>query len=130
MNIQIIMLLACLLCAESPAGTVLERHLMAETIVYRATVKSSSIEEVVYAPAQFAGVQAIDLDGYRLYRPRELMENMSIAMAVLQSPAVAKVSNFARTGTCNVDKPCEWEQRCEVVAIEGRHTFYVCPDWH
>lgn len=126
MNIQTILLLAALLCAESPAGTYLERFLMAETVAYRSRVSGMSIEEVIYAPHQYAGVHTIDLEGYKLYRPEELAENINIAVLALMLPPI-RVSNFARTGSCWYDKPCEWESRCEKIVEEGRHTFYLCP---
>lgn len=129
MNLPTVLLLASLLCAESPAGTKLERFMMVQAIIFRAEVKGMSIEEVVYAPYQFAGIHTIDLEGYRLYRPKELQENIQIAMWALANPPVMQVSNFARTNTCNIDKPCEWEQRCQVILEEGIHTFYVCDEW-
>ena len=129
MNFQTVMLLACLLCAESPAGTLLEKFLIAQTVVYRAEVSGMSVKEVIYAPFQYPGVHAIDLEGYRLYRPQELEENIHIAMWVLFNLPVVKVSHFARTGTCWYDRPCEWESQCKLLIVEGKHSFYLCPDW-
>lgn len=128
MNIQTIVLIAALLCAESPGGTRAERRLMAEVVKYRSQVSGLTVEQVIYAPSQFAGVNEIDMDAYQLYRRRELEENMRIVMQAWSSPA-REISNYARTGTCWYDRPCEWESRCEIVAEEGKHTFYLCPEY-
>lgn len=87
-----------------------------------------SIEEVIYAPNQYAGADNIDLEGYQFYRSQELEENIQIAMWALANPAIP-VSNFARTGSCWYDEPCGWEASCEKIVEEGKHTFYLCPQW-
>jgi len=129
MNVATAILLAGLLCTESVGGTVRERTLIAETVVYRARFSGASAEKIVYAPAQYPGIHNLDYAGYKLYRPNELAENIAIAMMVLSTTKTMAVSNYARTGTCWYDRPCDWEARCEVVEEEGRHTFYLCPDW-
>lgn len=101
---------------------------MAEVVKYRSQVSGLSAEQIVRAPYQFTGISEIDMGAYRLYRRRELAENMRIVIRVWSSP-VRVVSNYARAGTCWYDRPCEWESRCEVVAEEGIHTFYLCPEY-
>ena len=123
MNIGIALLLAYLLCAEAPNGTLEERWLIAQTVVYRLEARGPTIEQVIYAPKQYQGVGLIDADAYRRLRRQELEENFAIALAAILMGPVARVSNFAEPNSA------DWQSRCELKYIAGKHHFYLCPDW-
>ena len=100
-----------------------ERWLIAQTVVYRSGARSLTTEQVIYAPQQYQGVGLIDADAYRRLRRQELEENFAIALAAILMGPVAKVSNFAEPNSA------DWQSRCELKYIAGRHHFYLCPDW-
>lgn len=123
MNIQSVLLLAALLCAECPACDIEERWLIAQTVVYRAKADGASIYEIIHAPRQYQGIGLVDIAAYLGVRRRELEENLAIAWgAVLMGPAI-EVSNFARPGCA------DWQSRCELKYIMGKHYFHLCPAW-
>ena len=122
-NIRTVLLLAYLLCAEAPNGTLEERWLIAQTVVYRLEARGLTIEQVIYTPQQYQGVGLIDADAYRRLRRQELEENFAIALAAILMGPVARVSNFAEPNSA------DWQSRCELKHIVGKHHFYLCPDW-
>ena len=116
-------LLACLLCAEAPNGTLEERWLIAQTVVYRSAARGLPIERVIYAPGQYQGIELVDPGTYLRLRRQELEENFTIALAAIWMGPMMKVSNFAEPGSA------DWQSRCELKHIAGRHYFYLCPGW-
>jgi len=85
-------------------------------------VKSLPIDEIIYAPHQFQGVELIDIEAYRVLRRKEFEENLQLAApAVFIGHPTIKVSHFAS------NEP-EWARRCELKYIMKEHKFYLCPD--
>lgn len=124
MNLATIVLLAALICAEAPNGTMRERYYIAQTIVYRAEAKSLPVDSVIWQPKQYQGLALIDWEAYRIYRMAEMRTNAQIAaIAVLYGPQV-EVSNF-----CAIGSHCKWEADCELKVLSGGHKFYICPKW-
>lgn len=118
-----LLLLAHLLCAEAPAGTIGERWLIAQTVIYRMQASGQTVGQVIYAPGQYQGIEIMDVAGHRRYRLRELEENLAIAQAALILGPVAGISNFTEPGSG------DWRFGCQLKYIEGGHYFYLCPYW-
>jgi hypothetical protein len=122
-NIQAVLLLAYLLCAEAPNGTIEERWLIAQTVVYRSQASDLTMERVIHTPKQYQGIELIDSSAYMRLRRRELEENLAIAWGAILVGPTARISNFAKPGSA------DWQLRCELKYIAGKHHFYLCPDW-
>jgi hypothetical protein len=122
MNLPAIILLAAILCAECPACSVEERWLIAQTVVYRADVKSLPVDKIIYEPHQYQAVGDINIPAYRQLRPGEWGENLGIAWAAIRDGPLTEISHFAS------NEP-EWTSRCEPKYRAERHLFYLCPDY-
>jgi len=119
-----LLLIAALLCAESPNGSLEDRTLIAHTIGYRSQVTGLSLLTIITQPSQYQGLGLIDWQGYRLYRKREMGTNFMIAYKVLFCEEPLEVSNF-----CEVGKTCIWERDCLLKTVTNHHKFYLCEDW-
>lgn len=119
-----LLLIAALLCAESPNGSIRDRYLITQTIVYRSEQTGLDLLPVITQKGQYQGLGLIDWQGYRLYRQLEMRQNLVLVMGVLKDTNRVRVSNF-----CSVGISCSWESSCRIIETTDHHKFYLCPEW-
>lgn len=96
--------------------------MIAQTVVYRSSTRSLSLDFIIREPGQYQGLESIDLPAYMRVRRKELSENLMLASAAIfiGRPTI-NVSHFAS------NEP-EWARRCELKYVMVEHKFYLCPE--
>jgi len=119
-----VVLIASLLCAESPNGSLRDRYLIVQTIRYRSEFKEIPLVLSVTQKGQYQGLSLVNWELYRIYRQFEIQENVRLTIEVLTGDNQVKVSNF-----CSIGSKCSWESSCKLLEVTESHKFYLCPEW-